>query len=743
LWGGVMSVPAQFSRKVCFGEFELNLETAELKSNGSKTILPGQPFQVLATLLNRPGQLVTREELKRQLWTADIFVDFDHSLNKAVNRLREALKDSAEQPRFIETLPRKGYRFIGVVQGGAFQARIEGPHKVVTLPVRSPGHNVPIQNVPIHERPPDTVRIDGIGTATSGRRRKNLRASLIVLAIVAVTGLAILRWVWRPSRLDSANLQVVKVTDSGQAQGVAISADGKYVVYSFANGEAESLRLRQVATQSDIELLPSGPGFHGLTFSPDGTRIYLVRSDEKDPFFKYLYSIPVFGGQPRKLVSDVDSAVRFSPDGKHLVYEHCIQPKNDIELKIANVEGADDRVLATLHDASGFMFQPGLDWSPDGETIAVAAFLLGKQGLWVLYAVSVKDGSVRQLYTSRDKIGRAVWLPDSKTLIVPQFDRDARRTQLWSVSFPSGEARSMTHDLTDYGGDLDITRDGRIIADIAVVANFNVWSAPAANPTYGEEITHSGNPTEIAEAFDGKLLTLGADGLPWIMLSDGSQRRQFADLRDVEWPTPCGKFVVFQTNDSGMPGLVRVDRDGTHITKLAAGHLWAPACSVDGHFVFYVTTEQPQKIWRVSINGSNPEEFADVMGSQVTGRLAVSPDGTLMAYPFTRYGRVPSDGWEVAVIRTADGTLVRTLPFPGNGGDLHWSPNGRCLQYLLMVGEATNLWEQPLAGRRPKQLTKFTSGQSSTFMWSSDHQRLYFTRGDVTSDVVVLRNFQR
>src|SRR5579864_3756413 len=110
-----MSSPAQFSGKVCFGEFELNLETAELRSNGSKTILPGQPFQVLVTFLDRPGQLVTREELKKQLWPSDTFVDFDVSLNKAVNRLREALGDSVEHPRFIETLPRKGYRFIAPV----------------------------------------------------------------------------------------------------------------------------------------------------------------------------------------------------------------------------------------------------------------------------------------------------------------------------------------------------------------------------------------------------------------------------------------------------------------------------------------------------------------------------------------------------------------------------------------------------------------------------------------------------
>jgi DNA-binding winged helix-turn-helix (wHTH) protein/TolB-like protein len=111
-----MASPSQFSRRICFGEFELDLDTAELRSNGGKAILPGQPFRVLLSLLDHPGQLVTREELKKQLWPSDTFVDFDQSLNKAVKRLREALHDSAEQPSFIETLPRKGYRFIGVVE---------------------------------------------------------------------------------------------------------------------------------------------------------------------------------------------------------------------------------------------------------------------------------------------------------------------------------------------------------------------------------------------------------------------------------------------------------------------------------------------------------------------------------------------------------------------------------------------------------------------------------------------------
>jgi TolB-like protein/DNA-binding winged helix-turn-helix (wHTH) protein len=111
---------SQPSYQVRFGEFQLDLQTAELRYNGHTLTLQGQPFRVLAVLLEHPGRLVTRDELKKRLWPSDTFVDFDHGLNKAVNRLREALGDSAENPQFIETLPRKGYRFIGAVET-AFQ----------------------------------------------------------------------------------------------------------------------------------------------------------------------------------------------------------------------------------------------------------------------------------------------------------------------------------------------------------------------------------------------------------------------------------------------------------------------------------------------------------------------------------------------------------------------------------------------------------------------------------------------
>src|SRR6476661_1018301 len=110
---------ANSSRIIRFSTFEVNLHTGELRQRGQKVKLQEQPLQVLAALLERPGELVTREELRGKLWPADTFVDFDHSLNAAIKRLRDALGESAETPIFIETLARRGYRFIAPVNGGS------------------------------------------------------------------------------------------------------------------------------------------------------------------------------------------------------------------------------------------------------------------------------------------------------------------------------------------------------------------------------------------------------------------------------------------------------------------------------------------------------------------------------------------------------------------------------------------------------------------------------------------------
>jgi cholera toxin transcriptional activator len=136
-----MSVPQNNRRVARFGVFELDLSAGELRKNGVKLRLQGQPLQILALLLERAGGVVTRDELRQNLWPSDTFVDFDHSLNTAINKVREALGDSASNPRYVETLARRGYRFIAPVQkdeAGAAAPAAANDSVPVLIPAPSP-----------------------------------------------------------------------------------------------------------------------------------------------------------------------------------------------------------------------------------------------------------------------------------------------------------------------------------------------------------------------------------------------------------------------------------------------------------------------------------------------------------------------------------------------------------------------------------------------------------------------------
>jgi TolB-like protein/DNA-binding winged helix-turn-helix (wHTH) protein/Flp pilus assembly protein TadD len=205
--GFPMALGAQTAPRVVFGSFEVNLVTAEVFRKGRRLRLSGQPAQVLAILLQRAGQLVTREELRLILWPNETFVDFDHGLNNCINRIRDVLGDSAGKPEWIETLPRRGYRFIGPVQFiGELAEQLTGPAEPAVLPDQE------IQPVSA----PD--RTAAAGTVWTGRTHWILVAVVIAAALIAATALAMKRWV---IRRDSSlmNFQAIAVLPLANLSG--------------------------------------------------------------------------------------------------------------------------------------------------------------------------------------------------------------------------------------------------------------------------------------------------------------------------------------------------------------------------------------------------------------------------------------------------------------------------------------------------------------------------------------------
>jgi eukaryotic-like serine/threonine-protein kinase len=562
-----------------------------------------------------------------------------------------------------------------------------------------------------------------------------LIAALLVLAVVAFAGY---KFLTRPRALNLQSMQIAKLTDSGKATGVAISPDGRYIVYVLRDGEQQSLWVRNVATKSDVQVLaPDVVAFAGLSFSPDGNYVYYVRSDKSTTNFRYLYVIPVLGGTPRQLIRDVDSPLSFSPDGKRLVYMRGVPEHSNVELRIANADGSNDHLRAALPYWPGFMF--GAAWSPDGKTILAPGLQMqtGKETKWTLTAINVADGSLNVLISREDLVGRPAWLPESNSFLIPMSLVPENRAQLFLVSYPSGEISRFTNDLSDYGQTLEITQDGKMLVALEGNESAHIWIAPGGNTAQAKQITTGETPDDgIAHGPAGKLLVRSHGSELALMNADGSQRALLRpNLRNYLSMSACAdRYLLFDSFEENKLRLLRTDVDGSNTVKLT-DDVFNSNCSPDGTWVLF---DSGQKLYRVPIEGGTPIEiFSSPNG--VNG-VTISPDGKWIAYGYQEF--LPAPTAKLAVISADGGTPVNVFVRPIGASKLHWAPDQKSIQYLLTRHGATNVWEQPLSGGPPRPVTDFTSGHIFDFDWSRDGNQLLLSKGEETSDVLLVSNFR-
>jgi Tol biopolymer transport system component len=556
----------------------------------------------------------------------------------------------------------------------------------------------------------------------------------VVLAAGAFGGYKL--WT-RPRGFSLQNMQITKLTDNGKASDVAIAPDGRYIVYVMRDAEKQSLWVRNVATRSDVQVLtPDVVEFGGLSFSPDGNYIYFVRSDKNTENYRYLYQMPVLGGSPRQLIRDVDTPVDFSPDGKQIVFQRGKIEPLEIDVRIAQDDGSGERLLANFPANSAFQF--GATWSPDGKTIAMPEVALGTETSWKLNVINAADGKVRPLVSSGGRaIGRAVWMPDGNSLIAPIGESTLGRGQLQSIDYPSGETHRFTNDLSDYAPHLDVTHDGKTLAAIQRTLTSEIWMAPAADASQMRQVT-SGEPAynEIAPGPSGKLLARSTNGDLWLINPGNGERTALVpQASNVRAVSSCGdRYILYDSYRAGKIELWRADADGSNGVKVL-DDVGDSECSPDGKWVFY---SLKTKIYRMPVEGGAPVELLDVKTQPFF--IRVSPDGRLVAFsyqegspiPLVKTGTVPSTG----------GALQFIGQVPLGARAMRWAPSGKALQYGLTRNGASNIWEQPMAGGEPHQLTHFASGLIFAFAWSRDGNQLLLAKGNQTSDVILISNFK-
>jgi Tol biopolymer transport system component/DNA-binding winged helix-turn-helix (wHTH) protein len=282
--------------QLTFGPFEVKASTGEFLKGGTRIRLPGQPFAILLYLLEHPGEVVTREQLREQIWGEGTFVDFEHGLNAAMNKLRRALNDSAEKPQYIETVPGRGYRFIGNL--------VTGPPDV--------GTPNPELAAPTFDVVRATHRQDG-----HQRWRRLALWERYIWAIGFIVCLALaLRFHRAPG--SPPHTTITRVTaDAGLSESPSLSPDGNLLVYSSDNGldGQKDLYVRHVAGGQPVRLTFDGAGNTAPDFSPDGARIVFQSNRNGGG----IYEVPALGGEARLLArGGLDP--KYSPDGSLVAY---------------------------------------------------------------------------------------------------------------------------------------------------------------------------------------------------------------------------------------------------------------------------------------------------------------------------------------------------------------------------------------------------------------------------------------
>ena len=568
----------QLPPRLAFGLFEVNPSTGELLKGGIRVRLSGQPFAILLLLLKTPGELVTREQLREQIWSEGTFVDFEHGLNAAMNKLRRALSDSAENPRYIETIPGRGYRFVGMPASGQVVSitRSEKPEIPEEQPQRSPG----------------------------------VRERLIWAAVAVVCLGAGVRigsapaWLsfWRAAPISAdgglPGVQLSQITrDAGLSHEPALSRDGKLLAYASDAGQngGMDLYVKQVAGGQPIRLTFDGAGNSRPDFSPDGSKI-AFRSNRSGGG---IYEIPAFGGQSR-LLARGGYRPKYSPDGSKVAYWagsatiYATVP-GTASVWVVRVEGGQPQRVA-----------PGLTaartpiWSPDGKRLLFVGYTSAKlyedASLdWWVIPVDGGDGVKTGLRDALNRAGLPIrsgfvptpfcWPGDTNAVIFSRNSGDA--VNIWEIGLSpqTGKVSGVPRRLTVGPGveDEASCASGGAMAFTSLESGSHIWSLPF-DLNRGEPTGHAVRMTSGT----------GHRGFP----SLAKNANQIAFFSDQSGPTNIWKRDLVTGNESivgSSPDLQRF-----------------PAISPSGAKIAYGVNEKDgTRTVYVAAAGSEPEEVCE------------------------------------------------------------------------------------------------------------------------------------
>jgi Tol biopolymer transport system component/DNA-binding winged helix-turn-helix (wHTH) protein len=568
-----------------FGVFEVDTRAGELRKNGIKLKLQEQPFQVLCMLLERAGELVSRKELRTRLWPADTFVDFEHGLNVAVKRVRDTLGDSAETPVYIETLPRRGYRFL--------------------LPV-----------------------VSANGAAETPTRPPALARSRVVIlfagfALAVGILLTTLIYEGRFSPYSSgAPMKVLPFTvEVGAEFAPSFSPDGRQVAFAkwdVPGNFTANIYTKLVGGSNPLRLTKDTGWACCTTWSPDREHIAYERCDGPRPG---LYVVPALGGTERRLTDASCMGISWSPSGSRIALVHSDPPNSAGAIFLLDLQ---DLSLHRLTSSPGTNIGDRLPmFSPDGNLLA----FVRASSPWVtdLYVVSLAGGQVQQLTFDNTEIRGLTWTIDSRQLVINSHR--AGGMSLWRVALAGGAP-----EIVPFGGadvwEPNIARQGNRLAYRTGGMRPNIWqmdldsshkgSAPrpllsAAVGEGGPQFSPDGTRLVFASNRSGstEIWTCDADGSALIQMTSRGT------LSGAPRWSPDGSQIAFDSRTERHGHIFVISASGGAPHPITSGEFEdaVPSWSSDGKSLYFTSNRTGSwQLWKVTYTGGNLVQVTEHTG---------------------------------------------------------------------------------------------------------------------------------
>jgi DNA-binding winged helix-turn-helix (wHTH) protein/Tol biopolymer transport system component len=661
---GATEFSRQPGRIFRFGPFEVSEADGELRKNGIRVKLQEQPFRVLVALVASAGRVVSREELQQQLWPSDTFVDFDTGLNTAIRKLRQAMNDDADEPRYIETLARRGYRFIApaTLVSAATEAAAE-PVSVAGAAYASSS------NFPQPPEPTKAPELGGFAIAVechgalqtkeepgSHKRWKWVAIGAVAAGLMA----AFLSWWTRPPAAPVVEA-ITQLTDDEKAKS-NLQTDGARIY--FNEGARGGMEIAQVAVKGGpVAAIPTSvsiPTIGGI--APDGSSLLILQGPL--PVLRPLWEVPLPAGEPRKVANLDAHEASFTPDGRLLL-------SRITDLVIAEKDASNQSKIISLTE--GHFGDAAM--SPDGRRIVFTHYPETE------LHIANSDGSGVELLAKNSERGGfccARWTPDGKYIIFATRFPDPQQ-DLWYMRMDgswlrsAGSPRRLTAGPLSYWSPAP-SRDGKTI--------FATGTKPRGELVRYDLRSHTFVP--FLPGISGSNLTFSADGqwlayvsypdrCLWRSRSDGSERLQLTvppETVNAPFISPDGKWVVYGGRD-----------DGTFI---------------------------------LSMYGGTPQKLAKVAG----GEANWSPDGRSLVF------NEATNAWQTPEVKLADVQTGKISLVPGGQMRPLWAAPGkliaarRDLKSLQLYDLSTQQWSD---------FTKPEDGPIGNWAHSPDFQYFYYT----------------